>query len=453
MGNKETMFSNYLKVLPAALACGYASVAFSQPLSLEALNERLERLESHTATYDDVNGIQQSLESYKWEQQRQYELRTVQTSRPLQVYGAVQTRLYWSDTDTTSGSVYKRDSSSDVSFTLLGISGNLYRDYEEGRNLNFRLSYGASPQAGAPNLSVLDAILTYELLPTLDREKGRLNISLGQRVLPFGLEVSASEELKPVIRGAQFSTGLGLTQRQTGVYLSGDAFPFVDHGFAYRAPLLAWDIGIINGTGTNKTDDNGKKDLVGRLQFIAPVDNYTSLWRELKIGVSGYKGSNNLSGTNGVYGYGDFSRYGLDFSYNHNPIDLTIEYVKGKDERVTDSVNNTSQEFDTESTVVTLFFNKGQQFVRSFRGQAKYDDWWPKTYQPFIRWDNYKSESYNSNTQQKEQSTRTVSTLGFNYFFAQSSKVQLNLNHVNDDSKPANKRTSNEVLAQIQFGF
>jgi hypothetical protein len=55
-----------------------------------------------------------------------------------------------------------------------------------------------------------------------------------------------------------------------------------------------------------------------------------------------------------------------------------------------------------------------------------------------------------------------VYTAGFNVFFAETTKLQVNYNHnrnsVKDTRTPTprqsvNKQNSNEVLAQIQFGF
>lgn len=438
------------------------AIADTDAERIERLEKRMDQLEQKSedvngaanvtadgadnATYDDISGLQQTIENYKWEQQRLRELSTATSTRSLAIFGTVQTRASWSEKAVTNDNNYKLDNSFDTGAVLIGFKGNLYKDYEFGKNLNYRLSFGASPQANAPDLSVLDAIISYDLLPTLDQETGRLQVTLGQRIIPFGLEVSASEELKPVINNAQFASRLGLSERQTGLYVTGDIAPFVDYGFNYRAPLFSWDFGIVNGTGTNKSDNNGKKDLVGRVQAIVPVDNYTSLLREIKIGVSGYKGYRNLDLGDGQvpFGTGNFSRVGVDVSYNHNPIGLTYEYIRGKDEVIDVPNTKTTGTIQSESNLVTLFLNYGDQFVKSFSGQAKYDDWWPKTYQPFIRWDGFDPNKNVSNDE------KTIITLGFNLFFAQTTKLQINLNRVHDDLLAD---SSYQALTQIQFGF
>lgn len=435
-----------------------AASAITRPVAAQEFEDRLQELEKKVEALDrqnkidqqipaateyDVIGLQQSLENFRWEWSRARELNTALSTRSLQIGGVVQALAGWSEQEVSNDTLYERDSSFDIGAALLTFRGNLYRDYEEGRNLDYRLSFGASPQANAPSLSVLDANITYNLWPTLDKETGRLSVTAGQRLLPFGLEVSASEELKPVIRNAQFASGLGLSSRQIGVFITGDLKPFVDHGFNYRAPVIAFDFGLVNGAGANNSDDNGKKDLVGRVQWIFPVEDYNSLWREIKVGVSGYYGHRNLDPgpDQPPIGTGKKNRFGVDVSYNHNPIGVTIEYVVGSDERLIDGVES---ERDAESTVATLFWNKGEQFVRAYRGQARYDDWWPSTYQPFFRWDRFDPDTDASGD------VRSVYTLGFNFFFAQTTKFQINLNRVDDE---ATNTENHELLAQLQFGF
>lgn len=52
--------------------------------------------------------------------------------------------------------------------------------------------------------------------------------------------MQATEDLKPTINNA-LSTSLGnldLACRQVGLIFRGDAFPVVDYGYNYRAPIL-----------------------------------------------------------------------------------------------------------------------------------------------------------------------------------------------------------------------
>jgi hypothetical protein len=93
---------------------------------------------------------------------------------------------------------------------------------------------------------------------------------------------------------------------------------------------------------------------------------------------------------------------------------------------------------------VTLFYEWGEQFLKNYRNQSRNDDWWPKTYQPFLRFD-----SWDPNTAIAGDHT-TVLTYGFNFFFAETTKLQLNYNVRNDRSQ---KVKQNDLLVQFQYGF
>src|SRR5690606_39767370 len=57
-----------------------------------------------------------------------------------------------------------RHSSFDLGAVQIGFVGNLYKDYEQGKNLDFNLRFGTSPQTGTNNsyLNLLDAQLRSE---------------------------------------------------------------------------------------------------------------------------------------------------------------------------------------------------------------------------------------------------------------------------------------------------
>ncbi|GHD68210.1 hypothetical protein [Jeongeupia chitinilytica] len=407
------------------------------------------------ATREDLQGVQADLENFKYQVQRDRDTATATSSRALNVGGTIQARAAYSSqatstsSSTPAGVVNNRNSSFDVPTAILAFTGNLYKDYDEGRNLGYRLSAGASQQTASNNsfLNLLDAYLTYSVLPTIDPATSRLDIAFGQQLLPFGLEVPATEDLKPVILNAQFTTRLGLAQRQIGLIARGDFDPVVDYGYNYRAPLLTYAFGVVNGNGPNTSDNNSAKDWVGRLAFTVPSD-YNSWWRQLTVGGSFYRGKANLfvPGTGTLVGTGDRVRYGVDVTYNHEPFGVTYEYIQGRDDTAsgTTQANTRVSSIKSDSHTATFFYNFGEQFVKGFRAQGRYDDWWPKSYQPFFRYDRF-----DPNTD-KPSDESTVYTAGLNVFFAQTTKFQLNINHTDDKAK---NQSYSDFLAQFQFGF
>ena len=236
---------------------------------------------------DDQRGLQTDLENFKFQWQREIDLHTATTGRRASCFinGVIQTRFGWTSQEVTNNVVYGRKSSFDVGTANVAFSGLLYRDYEEGRNLTYMLRVGASPQTNTNNsfLNLLDASITYSLMPTVDREAPLLTFTAGQQLLPFGLEVPATEELKPLIRNAEFTTRMQLAQREIGLIVRGDLVPRVDYGYNYRQALLSYALGVTNGAGPNTQDDNDRKDVIGRLAFTVPAD-YNSWLRQITIG-------------------------------------------------------------------------------------------------------------------------------------------------------------------------
>ncbi|MHA7685573.1 porin [Cupriavidus sp. PET2-C1] len=418
--------------------------------------------EGDYATKADIDGIRGDLENYKYEQTRSRETKTALTTRGTTIGGTVAVRGSYFNPGTTGSSTpgaKARSSSFDIASAQLNLSGSLYRDYAEGRNLTYRLALAyaqnvssgltTTAQSSGSQFNLTDAYLDYSFLPTTTGlEEDKLTVRFGQQQIPFGLEAQTSEELRPVINNAQFVNALGVGTRQIGVVFRGDYDSYVDYGFNYRAPLVEYAFGVFNGNGPNKADDNSAKDFIGRLAFTLPVD-YNSVFRELKLGVSYLKGTGNLTRTVGTttttVASNNFTRRGLDLYYNHNPYGITYEYADGETELLAGSTGTGKSTIKSRGQYVTLYYQWGEQFLRSYRGQAKYDDWWPKTYQAFLRYDLYDPNTAVGNDQIK------VATLGLNVFFAETTKLQLNL--LRTFYQDPSMKNSTAVLAQFQYGF
>jgi hypothetical protein len=438
------------------------------------------------ATKSDIEGLRTDLENYKYEQARLLERNLAQTTRGTTINGTVQARANAVTPDAKPGSaavsggtpvVAARSSSYDIPSASVSFAGSLYKDYNEGRNLDFRLQLAyarSNPASDNSILNLTDAYLRYSLLATNGQDVPVLNFTFGQQQLPFGLEAQTTEELRPVINNAQFLGSTGLSKRQVGIIVRGDLWPQVDYGFNYRAPILEYALGLVTGAGPNKSDDNDAKDFTGRAALTLPVD-YNSWFRQLKVGASYYHGAKVVNQTvttpaitasaatatqpakaavaaASVTTVGDEAgtseRWGADLYYNHAPFGVTYEYVFGKDAQPwTTSAAKPAQEQVTtsEGHVLTAFFTFGEQWFSSSKTKAKYNDFWPKSYQFFARYDRW-----NPNQSIPKNET-TIYTGGFNWFFAQTTKLQLNFNYYRfqDPAKSAVK----EYLGQFQFGF
>lgn len=438
------------------------SAPTEQTAALDAPAHEPTELELNLQTaQEDVQGVRTDLENFKFQWQRERDLHTAITTRYLKINGVVQGRFGWQDEKVNSATVRKRNTSFDINSAILGFTGTLYKDYEEGRNLTYNLRFGVSKQTNTNNsyLNLLDAQISYNLLPTISPEDPLLIITLGQQLLPFGLEVPATEELRPVVRNAQFTTTLNLTRRELGLIVRGELFPLVDFGYNYRVPVIQYAFGVVDGAGPNTLDNNGRKDFTGRFAFTVPSD-FNSWLRQITIGSSVYVGRANQSvtemGTTTLVGSGKSNRYGLDFYYNHWPFGMTYEYIYSDDQVVRGTKAAFTRSYlHRDSHTATVFLSFGEQFVGGFRNQGRLDDWWPKTYQPFVRYDRF-----NNDRDAKGKKYTDIYTAGFNLFLAETTKFQFNYNLTNNPFDIArnvalrgDKRWTHEVLLQAQYGF
>jgi len=444
---------------------------------LSELREQVKALSADRATPADVLGVQTDLENFKYQYQRDRETKSALSNRNLLISGLVQTRFaYYSEAlstpvpanvAATSANnpplLHNRKTTFDVPLAVLSFNGLLYRDYEKARNLGFNLSVaatgGASSNFGAPAgvanynnfVTVLDANVSYQLLPTIENDGDRLSLTLGQQLIPFGLEANTTEELKPVINNALFVAPTGFNLRQIGLVARAELFSQYDFGYNYRQSLIQAALGIVNGTGQNRDDDNNIKDIIARLAITLPAE-YNSILRELRVGASYYRGRTLLSDSAGAYLVGGKrNRYGADVYYSHWPIGLTYEYVRLSEDvsaKYTDATSDavTITSASRDSHTATAFYSFGEQFLRSIRTSGKFDDWWPKTYQPFVRYDRWDPD------RAKPDNEIEIWTGGLNVFFAETTKAQVNANRRNQHAATGNK-VSYEVLAQLQFGF
>lgn len=423
----------------------------AEPVAAAATAAAPEAIDPATlATKEELQGLTADLENYKYQVQRDRDTKTALSTRNLVVGGTVQARAGYLSQPVNNAVTDNRKSSFDVPTAVLTFTGNLYKDYDEGKNLTYALRFGYSPQSTATqlldtsNFNLLDANLRYEILPTISADTSRLALTFGQQLVPFGLEAAATEDLKPVINNAQFVGRYGFGQRQIGIGISGDLFPEVDYGYNYRAPIIQYLAGFVNGNGPNKSDNNNAKDFIGRIALTAPAD-YNSWLRQLTVGASVYKGKNPLFVGAAKVGDGTKDRLGFDISYNHHPFGVTYEFIKGTDTVASGTAAKpVKTDIDSRAQTATFFYNIGEQFVKGYRAQGRYDDWWPQSYQPFYRYD-----SFDPNTA-KTNDKVTVNTLGLNIFFAETTKFQLNFNRKDDE---ATKTKTNEYLAQFQYGF
>ncbi len=447
----------------AAASAPTEAAPSGEPESQEALDART------SATKADIQGLRTDLENYKYDNSRQLERNVASVTRNTRIGGSITARYEAQNpgaqpSAASSGNGPTDPRTSGFSPLIFGLNfqGNLYRDYAEGRNLTYRLALSNLNTAtnSSSTVNLTDAYIRYSFQPASGNPEDPLGtITLGQQVVPFGQDAQALDpEVKAVIGNAGFVGGLGLGTRQIGLVLSGDYDPYVDFTNNYRAPLLAYTLGIFNGNGPNRADNNDRADLVGRLVYTLPVD-YSSWFRQLQVGGSFYRGYTSLGPASTTAATvatkkGTFDRYGFDINWTHLPFSIAYEWAYGKQELLAATAANPDGFQRGVGQYVNLGYTWGEQFLNSSKQQGKFDDYWPKSYQAFVRFDTFDpNRSPGSITDRK-----LATTLGLNMFFAETTKFQINYVTTKNQlgtavSTPANPETVNLWQAQLNATF
>ncbi len=422
--------------------------------------ESQESIDARTAASKaDIQGLRTDLENYKYDNARQLERNVPSVVRNTKIGGGV-TLQYNTNNPAASasagssggGATEARNNGFAAPAVSLNLTGTLYRDYAEGKNLTYRFGVASNNATSLTNgstvsgssatasttttvangnsfLNVQDAYVRYSFLSASGNPEDPLGtITVGQQAVPFGLDPQALDpEVRPVINSSQLTTGLGLG-RQVGIVVSGDYDPYVDFTNNYRAPLLAYSFGVFDGNGTNRADNNNHKDFVGRLVYTLPVD-YASWLRQIQVGTSYYHGQTSLnSSTNTVTASaatktGSNDRTGFDINWTHLPYSISYEWANIKKTVLTGG--DADGKLRSTGQYINFGYTWGEQFLNSSKSQGKFDDYWPLSYQAFVRFDEYDA---NRNDAVKNDKS-WVRTVGVNIFFAETSTLRINHVH------------------------
>ena len=274
----------------------------------------------------------------------------------------------------------------------IGVVGSIPYDF------SYYVLTEFSPTKGGPYL--LDAFITYK------RFDPYFKVSLGQFKSPFGLELTTPCQALYTVDRSRFVNELASPFRDLGIMFLGSTGELFG-----KKDLIAYRIAITNGTGKNVMDDNEFKDYMGRI-IISPLD-----W--LHIG--------------GSYRYGkqtpvkeeldpdERTRWGVDLSLEKANFIFQAEYIQGLDKGSSEVGGGCG----STPTIVLGDFKKS-----GYMAQILYMTPW--NFQPVVKF-----ESYDPNIKIGDGNPDDVEgaydydkqqdfTFGFNYFFAETVRLQMN---------------------------
>lgn len=309
------------------------------------------------------------------------------------IIGFLQPQVDMNLADETSSSFY-------FNRARIGVAGTV----EENFSYYFLLETSAFKK---DNPFLLDAFVSYN-------QSKWLKVSMGSFKSPFGLELSTPcNGLHTINRSAAIQE-LTAPDRNIGLMLLGGD----------KESRLEYRLAVTNGTGLGLKDNNMFKDVTGRVVFHPlPI---------LSVGGSVKYGQ---------YAPADPSieeddtrmRFGGDLEMFLGNLRMQAEYIYGKDE----GSSLVGGGCGSDPTVVLGSFKKQGGFI-----MAMYDLTFK--FQPVVKVDFFDDNLDRDNT------TDFVTTAGFNYFF--NDKTRLQLNYQYSAEQPVEKK-NDAIIMQVQIKF
>lgn len=191
----------------------------------------------------------------------------------------------------------------------LSVEGTLYK----GLTYKIQGDFSRSPM-------LVDAYLKYKVADAFAIQLGQFKtpFSLESPINPVNLEIFDYGESVQKLVGYSDVCGVGSLGRDIGLMATGKLFP-IKGGEGNEYHVVDYAIGVFNGNGPTTTDNNNRKDIVGRLEVHPGLKNLT------------------LSGS---YYYGKYTkddnvnctrnRWAAGAQYNDGKLVLRGEYIGGK---------------------------------------------------------------------------------------------------------------------------
>lgn len=239
---------------------------------------------------------------------------------------------------------------------------------------------------------LLDAQVEFKIIP-------QAILKVGQFKVPFSLEnLTSSSDLDTINRSQaeeKLCPGrdIGSQGRDIGAVLTG------------KFTMVEYTLGIFNGSGINKTDNNDMKDVAARV-ILSPLD-------ALSCGASFYKGKYSSSLDAPPVRR---DRVGLELYLHKGDLSLKGEYIFAKDDVISKS---------------GWYLQAGYFFI-------------PKKLQSVLKFDSYDKDRGMADDQ------KDIITLGVNWFLSGKTKFQVNYEIYREES---GKVSDQAVLALFQAGF
>jgi phosphate-selective porin len=325
----------------------------------------------------------------------------------LKVFGYIQPQYNWNTESGTNKFLWNR--------ARLGVTGNIPYDFQYYAVAELSPSFTGQP-------FLLDAFISY------NRFKWA-KVAIGQFKAPFTLELQTACHKLNTIDRSRVVFELAAPLRDFGIMIFGGT----------NVTLFKYQFAILNGTGIGNYEDKGGKDYVSRVVFQP--------FKEQKI-----------LGVGGSFRYGTSTpaaadateddtrmRWGIEGDFKMKNFTLQGEYIYGKD----------------VGSYIEGGGCGGPGEIKE--GTVEREGWYvtamymtPWRFQPVLKYEYY--DSYvNAAEDGAADNIQYVTTIGFNYFFNDWSRLQVNYVLV-DSTDPVQSQIGemcydNLLMVQFQAEF
>ena len=210
---------------------------------------------------------------------------------------------------------------------------------------------------------MVDAFVKYKPCKEFAIQVGQFKtpFTLESPINPVNLEIFDYGESVQKLVGYSDVCGVGGLGRDIGVMASGDLFKLADNNFS----LVTYYLGVFNGNGPCTTDNNNRKDVVGRLE-IHPM------LKDLTLSASYYNGQYKSSNDEGTR-----NRWSAGAQYNDGDLVIRAEYLSGITGYSDVDANGNPVELSKESTgyyaVAGYNFRFGKDYSQKLMPVLRYE--------------------------------------------------------------------------------
>jgi len=293
----------------------------------------------------------------------------------------------------------------------LGVVGNIPYDF------SYYVMAEFSPTKGGPCL--LDAFISYK------RWEPYIIVSVGQFKSQFGLELTTPCQSLNTVDRAKFIGELASPYRDIGMLILGSTGDLWG-----KKNVLAWRFAITNGTGQNVIDNNQFKDYTARI-IITPFE-------KISFGASFKYGKQKPVSDTLVPDIR--RRWGVDLSIEKYNFLFQAEYINGMD-KGSSIVGGGCGSVGT--TILGDFKKNG------YMAQLLYMTSW--NVQPVVKFETYDPDADIDYDKQQDW------TFGFNYFFNEWTRVQVNYVYKTEESGGTeatyHEKANDYLVIQLQVKF